>query len=62
LFGAADALFASTGERLWLHNVREIEPYIAKARVALGEAAYDAAYADGRAMTPEHAVKFALES
>jgi non-specific serine/threonine protein kinase len=61
LFGAADALFASTGERLWLHNVREIEPYIVKACTALGDAAYDAAYAEGRAMTPEQAVQFALE-
>jgi len=43
-----------------LHNDWEYARYITKARAALGDAAYEAAYAEGRAMTPEQAVKYAL--
>jgi tetratricopeptide (TPR) repeat protein len=39
----------------------EYAPYVAKARAALGDAAYEAAYAEGRAMTPEQAVEYALQ-
>ena len=40
----------------------EFAPYIAKARAALGDEAYEAAYAEGRAMSVEQAVAYALES
>jgi len=38
----------------------DIAPYIAKARAALGDDAYDAAYAEGRAMPLEQAIVYAL--
>jgi hypothetical protein len=46
--------------RRWLHNEWEFAPYIAKARIALGEEAYATAYAEGRAMTLEQAIDYAL--
>ena len=51
---------ASAGVRRWLTNEWEYAPYIARARAALGDAAYDAALAEGRAMTVEQAVAYAL--
>ena len=37
-------------------------PYIAKARAALGEETYAAAYAAGHAMTVEQAIDYALDN
>jgi predicted ATPase len=42
------------------HIAWEYAPHIAKARAALGDAAYDAAYAEGHAMTTEQAIAYAL--
>ena len=67
IFGKTDAIMdalkhrrAHTGDRRWLHNDWEYAPYIAKARTALGDAAYNAAYAEGRAMPLEQAIAYAL--
>jgi non-specific serine/threonine protein kinase len=38
----------------------DYEGYIAAAHAGLGEAAFEAAWAEGRAMTPEEAVEYAL--
>lgn len=62
LSGKADAIMAAVKHRRWLHNDWEYAPYIAKARTALGDQAYEAAYAEGRAMTLEHAIDYALAS
>jgi predicted ATPase len=39
---------------------RDLEPYHAQARAALGDEAYEAAYAEGRAVTLEQALDYAL--
>jgi non-specific serine/threonine protein kinase len=62
LFGADDMICAAMGWTRWLHNDWEYGRYIAKARLALGDAAYEVAYAEGRAMTLEQAVDAALAS
>jgi predicted ATPase/DNA-binding XRE family transcriptional regulator len=61
LFGLGDAAFSAVGRRRFQHNEREYAPYIAKARAVLGDVAFEAARAEGRAMTPERALVFALE-
>ncbi len=60
LFAAADAELTTTNQYRFRNNEMEIAPYIAKARAALGDAAYEAAYAEGRAMTLEQAIDYAL--
>jgi tetratricopeptide (TPR) repeat protein len=62
LFGAADAEMAASNERRFKNNDMEIAPYVAKARAALGNEAYEAAYAEGRAMTLEGAIEVARAS
>jgi hypothetical protein len=39
----------------------EFEPYITIARAVIGDQEFEAARAEGRAMTRDQAVKFALE-
>jgi DNA-binding CsgD family transcriptional regulator len=60
LFGAAEAL----GEALGYHHMPEEaawrEPYIAAARSRLDEASWEEAWAEGRAMPMEQAIKYAL--
>ncbi len=58
--GMADNMIALNNHYRRANNVREYAPYIEKARAALGDAAYDAALAEGRAMTVEQAVAYAL--
>ena len=62
LFGASDTWLKANNIRRSLINDHEFAPYLAKARAALGEAAYAAAYAEGRAMTVEQAIAYALSN
>jgi predicted ATPase/class 3 adenylate cyclase len=61
LFGAAEALSEAVGSQ---HNPEEDawrEPYVAAARSRLGGEGWEAALAQGRAMTLEEAISYALE-
>jgi predicted ATPase len=60
-FAAAEALRAAIGEAMPPVERAQYEGAIAAARAALGEEAFAAAWAEGRAMTREQAVRFALE-
>jgi hypothetical protein len=60
LFGAAEALRAAIGSPIPPIERAEYERAVAASRTALGEAAFAAAWAEGRAMTLERAVEFAL--
>ncbi len=62
LFGAAEVLRETLGH----HRSRADQAYhderVASMRAALGDAAFDAASAEGQAMTLEQAIEYALES
>ena len=60
LFGAARALREAIGYRQTPEERALREPYIATARSRLDDAAWEAAFADGKAMTFEEAVEYAL--
>ncbi len=61
LFGAAEALRETCGQ-LPTPAERSIhERYVAMGRAHMDEAAWQAAWAEGRAMTPEQAIAYALE-
>jgi tetratricopeptide (TPR) repeat protein len=69
LAGAMNAIFASIGEQITSHIARaeldaidraEYERAIAPARTQLGEAVWAAAYAEGRAMSLEQGITYAL--
>ena len=62
IYANSDGIFEALKHRRWQHNEWEYAPYIAKARAALGDEAYEAAYAKGRAMTLEHAIDYALQA
>ena len=62
LFGAADEMLVVTGDQRVLHNDWEYAPYREKARAALGSAAFEVTLAEGRAMTPEQGVRFAMDN
>jgi tetratricopeptide (TPR) repeat protein len=61
LFGAAEGLFEATGGGLAAADQAERDRYLALAHEQLDEAAFAAAWAEGRAMTMEQAVAYALE-
>ncbi len=62
LWGAAEALYENISTVFSpLERRRLFGPYIATARGQLDEAAWEAGWAEGRAMTPEQAVAYALE-
>ncbi len=61
LYGAAQALLDSIGARLDSIDRLGYEQYVATAREHLGEAAFAKAWAEGRAMTMEQAIAYALE-
>jgi predicted ATPase/DNA-binding CsgD family transcriptional regulator len=63
LWGAAEAMLEDTRVMADVHApVRSLnQGRIGAARTALGEAAFEAAWAEGRAMTPEEAVAYALD-
>jgi tetratricopeptide (TPR) repeat protein len=60
LLGAAAAI-SEAFRALWLTPVRRLAPEIAATRAALGDHAYEAAWAEGRAMTQQQAVEYALD-
>jgi predicted ATPase/DNA-binding SARP family transcriptional activator len=59
-FGAAEALRAAIEAPLGAVEQEEYAPHIARVREALGEAAFAAAWAQGRRRTPDQAVAHAL--
>ena len=58
--GAADALFERAGVAIWPTRRRHYDAALDTVRAALGTEAFDAAWAEGRAMTREQAVAYAL--
>ena len=61
LRGMADSMIAMNNHYRKANYIWEYAPYIAKARATLGDAAYETAYAEGRTMTVEQAVAYALD-
>jgi non-specific serine/threonine protein kinase len=61
LIGAAERAFEAIGVGPQPADVPEYERYIAAVRAQLDESAFEAALAEGRAMTVEQAVAYALE-
>jgi predicted ATPase len=62
LLGMSEALRSERDDLWWEKDERDFEPYHAKSRAALGDEAYEAAYAEGRAMSLERAIELALAS
>lgn len=62
LRGVADSMFALNHHYRWANHVWEYAPYIAKARADLGGVQFDAAYAEGRDMTPHEAYSYVLSA
>ena len=60
LWGAAEALREEMGVPLQPENRKVLDPWIAAVRSGLGEAAWRAALAEGRAMLPEQAIEYSL--
>jgi non-specific serine/threonine protein kinase len=60
LWGAAEALSESIGVTLYPIERRDYGPYVDAARTELDEATWEAAFAEGQAMTAEEAVDYAL--
>ena len=60
LFGACDAYNERVNFQLFPVSQLEYEPYITAAREQLGEAAFAAAWAEGRLMSLEQAIAYAL--
>jgi len=63
LLGASQALLEAAGAPLYAYaRDRDLyERWIKELRSRLGETAFGAAWAEGRAMSPEHAIEYALE-
>jgi ATP/maltotriose-dependent transcriptional regulator MalT len=61
LFGAAEALREAVGAFVLPLYRAEYDRGVAATRTGLDEAAFSAAWSEGRAMTPEQAVEYALE-
>jgi DNA-binding SARP family transcriptional activator len=64
LFGAADGLLETIGVPVWTYYKPDRSLYertMAELREALGEAAFEAAFSEGRAMSPGQAIEYALE-
>jgi len=62
LWGAAEALREDIGVLLQPEDRKILDPYLASARSSLGEVAWQATLAEGRAMMPEQAIEFALSA
>jgi len=60
LWAAAETLRESLGRRLPLAAREELEQYLNEARASLDPAAFELAWSQGRAMSWEHAVAYAL--
>jgi DNA-binding CsgD family transcriptional regulator/tetratricopeptide (TPR) repeat protein len=61
LIGAARRGFEAINYSLWSSDLAEYDRYQAMAHVQLDDAAWEAAWAEGQAMTMEQAIKLALE-
>jgi hypothetical protein len=61
LSGAAEAVYADLGTALPVNSGAEYWRMVSDARSALGEEAFAAAWAEGRAMSLEAAVGYALQ-
>jgi len=61
LLGASEAIFESMSVSLQPADKVEIDGYVALAREQLGEPEFEEAWAEGRRMTSEQAIAFALE-
>ncbi len=61
LLGAAEAQFQTIGAALWPADQLEYERSVTAARAALSDEVFAAAWAEGRAMTLEQAIAYALE-
>ena len=59
--GAADALLGTIGSQLDLADRVEYERSVTAVRAQLGDQPFAAAQAEGRAMTMEQAIAYALE-
>jgi hypothetical protein len=59
LWGASDGLFDSVGAVSFYKSIRD--RYFDTARESLGDTAFQAALATGRAMSLKHAIQYALE-
>ena len=60
LCGAAEGIRAKYTNPRWPKDDWLLAPHLERARAALGEAAYEAAYAEGRAMPLDQAIDYAL--
>ncbi|HEX5818857.1 MAG TPA: NB-ARC domain-containing protein, partial [Gemmatimonadales bacterium] len=60
LFAAAESLRETIGARPFQIDIHRYAPRLARARTALGDAAYDAAWAEGRALQVDAAMQRAL--
>jgi hypothetical protein len=61
LLGAAEALRDNTHLPMTPHERPEYDQHLTSVREHLGEAAFAAAWAEGRTLTMEQAIEFALE-
>jgi predicted ATPase/DNA-binding SARP family transcriptional activator/DNA-binding CsgD family transcriptional regulator/Tfp pilus assembly protein PilF len=62
LWGAAEAMREDIGVPLQPEDRKLLDPYLATARSSLGEVAWQATLAQGRAMVPEQAIEYALSA
>jgi hypothetical protein len=60
LLGAAESLLEAIGARIWPSNRADYDRIVAAARAGLDDVAFNAAWEEGRAMSPEEAVEYAL--
>jgi hypothetical protein len=61
LLGAADAALERLGAFYQPADMPEYERIVARVRQHIDDAAFSAAWAEGRRMTPEQALSFALD-
>jgi hypothetical protein len=61
LQSAATSLEEIVGTRVWSANRRERDVWLGQARATLGEASFAGAWAEGRTMTRERVIAYALE-
>ena len=62
LFGAVEAAREVRDFMLWRPHRSELERAVSATRAQFDELAFARAWADGRAMTPEQAIAYALEA
>jgi non-specific serine/threonine protein kinase len=62
LWGAAEAMREDIGVPLQPEDRKLLDPYLATARSSLGEVAWQATLAEGRAMMSEQAIEYALSA